>query len=169
MIPNLNKVKLPFLEREKSAIPEIEFRFVFVLKACLHRGGGPQVGEVTRLGGVTHLSIWSLILIWSRLHVRWGDPPYVTLPIWGPPPPCKQALTHRPGAWTLDRSRLPLTPNPFYLKNGILVDGFEQWKINSFFRKLRLGKQDFFSFTKREWLSFDFVDLRTYVRVFRKL
>lgn len=89
MIPNLNKVKLPFLEREKFAIPEIEFRYVFV-------------------------------------------------------------LIHRPGAWTLDRSRLPLTPNPFYLKNGILVDGFEQWKINSFFRKLRLGKQDFFSFTKRE-------------------
>ena len=27
------------------------------LKACLHGGGGPQVGEVTRLGGVTCLSI----------------------------------------------------------------------------------------------------------------
>ena len=27
------------------------------LRACLHGGGGPQVGEVTRLGGVTHLSI----------------------------------------------------------------------------------------------------------------
>ena len=27
------------------------------LKACLHGGGGPQVGEVTRLGGVTRLSI----------------------------------------------------------------------------------------------------------------
>ena len=27
------------------------------LKACLHGGGGPQVGAVTRLGGVTYLSI----------------------------------------------------------------------------------------------------------------
>ena len=27
------------------------------LRACLHEGGGPQVGEVTRLGGVTRLSI----------------------------------------------------------------------------------------------------------------
>ena len=27
------------------------------LRACVHRGGGPQVGEVTRLGGVTRLSI----------------------------------------------------------------------------------------------------------------
>ena len=27
------------------------------LRACLHGGGGPQIGEVTRLGGVTHLSI----------------------------------------------------------------------------------------------------------------
>ena len=27
------------------------------LRACLHGGGGPHVGEVTRLGGVTHPSI----------------------------------------------------------------------------------------------------------------
>ena len=26
-------------------------------RACLHEGGGPQVGEVTRLGGVARLSI----------------------------------------------------------------------------------------------------------------
>ena len=29
----------------------------YVLRACLHGVGGPQVGEVTRLGGVTRLSI----------------------------------------------------------------------------------------------------------------
>ena len=28
-----------------------------LLKDCLHGGGGPQVGEVTRLGGVTRPSI----------------------------------------------------------------------------------------------------------------
>ena len=62
------------------------------LRACLRGGAGPQVGEVTRL------SIWSLILIWSRLHERWGDPPHVTSPIWGPPPPRKQALrSHEAG------------------------------------------------------------------------
>ena len=27
------------------------------VRACLHGGGGPQVGEVTRFGGVTRLSI----------------------------------------------------------------------------------------------------------------
>ena len=27
------------------------------LRACLHGGGAPQVAEVTRLGGVTRLSI----------------------------------------------------------------------------------------------------------------
>ena len=26
-------------------------------RACLHGAGGPQIGEVTRLGGVTRLSI----------------------------------------------------------------------------------------------------------------
>ena len=43
---------------------------------------------------VTRLSI-SLILIWSRLHDRWGDPPNVISPIWSPPPPCKQARRRR--------------------------------------------------------------------------
>ena len=33
------------------------------LWARLHGGGGPQVGEVTCLGGVTRLSIQSVILI----------------------------------------------------------------------------------------------------------
>ena len=62
------------------------------LRAGLHGGGGPQVGEVNRFGRVNRLSIKSLILILLRLHDRWGDPPHVTTPIWGPPPPCKQAL-----------------------------------------------------------------------------
>ena len=43
------------------------------LRACLHGGGGPQVGEITCLGGVTRLSIKSLILSWSRLHERWSN------------------------------------------------------------------------------------------------
>ena len=36
---------------------------VDVLRACSHGGGGPQVGEVTRIGGVTLLSIYSLTLM----------------------------------------------------------------------------------------------------------
>ena len=32
--------------------------------------------------------------MWSRLD-RWGDPPHVTSPIWGPPPPCKQVLRYQ--------------------------------------------------------------------------
>ena len=35
--------------------------------------------------------IISPFLIWSRLYDRCGDPRHVTSPIWGPPPPCKQA------------------------------------------------------------------------------
>jgi len=74
------------------------------LRACLHGCAGPQVGDETRLGGVTCLSIQSLILIWSRLHDKWGDhmrhfmdsrgtpPKRVTSSTWSHPPPCKQAL-----------------------------------------------------------------------------
>ena len=73
-------------------------------RACLHGSGGPQVGEVTRLGGVKRLPINSLVLIWSSLHDLRGDhtrdymdrrvtsPKRVTLPTWVPPPPCKQTL-----------------------------------------------------------------------------
>ena len=71
--------------------------------ACLHGGRGPQVGEVTHLGGVIRLSIYSLILKGlcqlesmrsevMQITFRWGDPPHIASPFWGPPPPCKQAL-----------------------------------------------------------------------------
>ena len=36
---------------------DIDTNFVERFRACLHGGGGPQVGEVTRLGGVTRLSV----------------------------------------------------------------------------------------------------------------
>ena len=62
---------------------------ITILRACLHGGGGPQVGgDVTRFGWVTRLSIQSLILIRSRLHDRWGDPLHVTSPIGSTLPPC---------------------------------------------------------------------------------
>ena len=62
------------------------------LRACLHEGGGSQVGEVTR-GGLPHLTC-------KRDHIKMRDcmdrrvtpPKRVTSPTWGPPPPCKQAL-----------------------------------------------------------------------------
>ena len=61
-------------------------------RACLHEGGGPQVGEVT-WGGLPHLSC-------KRDHIKMRDymdrrvtpPKQVTSPIWGTPPPCKQPV-----------------------------------------------------------------------------
>ena len=62
------------------------------LRACLHGGGGPQIGEVT-CGGSPHLSC-------KRHEIKMRDsierqvtpPKRVTSPSRGPPPPCKQAL-----------------------------------------------------------------------------
>ena len=62
------------------------------LRACLHGGGGPQVGEVTRLGERLYGQAGYPISIGSRLHDRWGYPPNVISPTWGPPPPCEKAL-----------------------------------------------------------------------------
>ena len=67
------------------------FRLGF--RACLHEGGEPQVGEVT-CGGLPHLTC-------KRDHIKMRDymdrratpPKRVTSPIWGTPPPCKQALS----------------------------------------------------------------------------
>ena len=63
------------------------------LGAFLHRGGGPQIGEVT--SGHLHLSC-------KRDHIKMRDymdrqvtpPKRVTSPTFGPPPPHKQALTY---------------------------------------------------------------------------
>ena len=72
---------------------------VFV-RACLHWGGEPQVGEVTRLGGVTRLPFWSPHLSCKQDQIKVRDyvdrrvtpPKRVTSPTRGPPPPCKQAV-----------------------------------------------------------------------------
>ena len=56
------------------------------LRACLHGGGGSQIGEVT-CGGSLHQSC-------EHDHIRMRDymDRQVTSPTWGPPPSCKQAL-----------------------------------------------------------------------------
>lgn len=106
MIPNLNKVKLPFLEREKCAIPEIEFR-------CLSLD-----------------TVWGLVL------------------------------------WT---SCLPFAPNPFNLKNGILVDVFEKMEKLFSFRKIPIGKIGLLQFYKEVMIVSWFYRSRTYVVVFWNL
>ena len=54
-------------------------------RACLHGGGGPQVGEA-KYGGSPHLSCKR-----DQITMRDYMDKRVTSPTWGPPPPCKQA------------------------------------------------------------------------------
>ena len=56
------------------------------VRACLHGGGGPQVGE---LSCKRHQLKMRDYMDW-----RVAPPKWVTSPTWGPPPPCKQALNH---------------------------------------------------------------------------
>ena len=64
-----------------------------ILRACLHGGGGPQIGEVT-CDGLPHLSCkWDQIKMRDYMYRRDTPPKWVTSPTWGPSPPCKQALT----------------------------------------------------------------------------
>ena len=71
------------------------------LMACLHGGGGPQIGEIT-CGGLPHLSC-------KRDQIKMRDyvDRRVTSPTWGPPSPCKRAL--------------PLLKNPLGDMSGVLV------------------------------------------------
>ena len=72
------------------------------LRACLHGGVGPHVSEVT-CGGSPRLTC-------KRDHIKMRDymdrrvtsPKRVTSPTWGPPPPCKQALSVSVVIWTKD-------------------------------------------------------------------
>ena len=114
------------------------------VRACLHEGGGPQVGEVTRLGRgnplVHIISHFNLIC----LHDRWGDLPHFTSPIWGPPPPCKQALIQDLGMREGFQSQKYKTKEArLILQSGIYIY-FSQifWKARpSFFWVLHLMKR----------------------------
>ena len=50
----------PIARKRTTGFRRQEIRLI---RACLHGSGGPQVGEVARLDGVTLLSIKSLILM----------------------------------------------------------------------------------------------------------
>ena len=84
--------------RQVHGRPNIHYCSVLLhVRACLHEGGGPQVGEVT-FGGLPHLTC-------KRDHIKMRDymdrrvtpPKRVTSPTWGTSPPCKQALNRAPG------------------------------------------------------------------------
>ena len=63
------------------------------LRACLRGGVGPHVSEVT-CGGSPRLTCKrDHIKIRDYMDRRVTPPKRVTSPTWGPPPPCKQALT----------------------------------------------------------------------------
>ena len=74
------------LSQESHRIGERPRKRSRTLKACLHGGGGPQIGEVT-CDGSPHLSC-------KREQVKMRDymdrqvtpPKRVTAPTWGPPP-----------------------------------------------------------------------------------
>ena len=62
-------------------------------RACLHAGGGPQRGEVTRLrwgNPPVHIISPFNLITFTWYSDRWSNTPHVTSPIWGPPPLCKQ-------------------------------------------------------------------------------
>ena len=62
------------------------------LRASLHGGGGPQIGEVT-CGGSPHLPCKrGQIKMKDYMDRRATPPKRVTSPNWGLPPACKQAL-----------------------------------------------------------------------------
>ena len=62
------------------------------LRAYLHEGGRPQVGEVTFVK-LPHLTCKrDHIKMRGYLDRRVTPPKRVPSPTWGPPPPCKRAL-----------------------------------------------------------------------------
>ena len=65
-----------------------DYNFQKLLRACLHGGGRPQIGEVTCCGS-PHLSCKR-----DQIKMRNYIDRRVTSPNWGTPPPCKQALSY---------------------------------------------------------------------------
>ena len=63
------------------------------LRACLHGDVGPQIGEVTCVGSPYLSCKYDQITMRDYMNRRVTPPMRVTSPYWGPPPPCKQALS----------------------------------------------------------------------------
>ena len=79
-----------------------------IVRACLHGGGVPQIGEVTR-GGSPHLSCKrNQIKIRDYMDRRVTSPKRATAPTLGPPPPFKQALSHNNNKLTFNLKRFCL-------------------------------------------------------------
>ena len=98
-----------------ASMEPIFIRVVLVLlryppvKASLHGGGGPQVGEVT-CGGSPHLTCkCHQIKMRDYMDRRVTPPKRVTSPTWGPPPPCKQALSAMIFLWIFTATLLTST------------------------------------------------------------
>ena len=66
-----------------------------ILRACLHGGVGPQVGEITCLGGVTRLSIYSHFIF---IAFSWWGGVTIWEIIWTCGLPHPTGLPHLPGA-----------------------------------------------------------------------
>ena len=107
-------VYLSLLQQKMSRYSLRVFWSLGPLRACLHGGGGPQVGEIT-CGGSPHLSC-------KRDHIKMRDymdrqvtrPKRVTSPTLGPPPSCKQALVRD------------------VCKNGCQLAQWKQWSFSTY-------------------------------------
>ena len=103
-----------YLQQKMSRYSLRVFWSLGPLRACLHGGGGPQVGEIT-CEGSPHLSC-------KRDHIKMRDymdrqvtrPKRVTSPTLGPPPSCKQALVRD------------------VCKNGCQLAQWKQWSFSTY-------------------------------------
>ena len=68
---------------------------VTLVGACLHGGKGTQIGETTCGGSLHLLCKHDRIKMRDYMDRRVTPPKRVISPTWGPPPPCKQALSLR--------------------------------------------------------------------------
>ena len=85
----------------KGSLEINKWHSTFFLRACLHEGGGPRVGEVT-CGKLSHLTCKrDNIKMRDYMERRDTPPKRVTSPTWSPPPPCKQALSFPSWQWRL--------------------------------------------------------------------
>ena len=74
----------------------ITFSNRLLLKACLHGGGEPQIGEVA-CGGSPHLSSKrDQIKMRDYMDRQVTPPKRVTSPTCSPPPPCRQTWDYKP-------------------------------------------------------------------------
>ena len=118
---------LPYTRPQLGGLPHLD---TFTWQIVTRLTGLPYLADLaTRLGGSPHLSCKrDHDKIRNYMDRRVTPPRRITSPTWGPPPPCKQALSESPKQLSHPRSRFYEMVFHFFPQTPLTCESYENTK-----------------------------------------